>query len=128
TGNETYMVPYQKAIDSIRTNIASIKEMTIDNPVQTAAADRLLEQVMLRANVLKSNVDKKKRGAVLTVGDIEEGRVYMEQVDQLVQLMKARETQLMRERTENMNKFAASTPAFLIIATVLSLLITITFF
>ncbi|GEP95743.1 response regulator [Chitinophaga cymbidii] len=128
TGNETYMVPYQKAIDSIRINIARVKEMTIDNPVQTAAADQLLEQVMLRANVLKSNIDKKKNGAVLTVGDIEEGRVYMEQVDQLVQLMKARETQLMKERTENMNKFAASTPAFLIIATVLSLLITVTFF
>lgn len=128
TGNESYMEPYTKAIDGIRTHIERVKEMTLDNPLQTAGADRLLELTMKRATVLKSNIDKKKSGQVLTVGDIEEGRVFMEQLDQQVMLMKARETALLKERTENMNKFAGATPGFLVIATILSLLITVTSF
>lgn len=128
TGNEGYIIPYNTAVDSTRANIERVKALVKDNPLQASSADQLMETAMMRIDVLEANIGKKKSNGLLTVADIEKGREYMDQLDQLVKLMTARETKLLKERTSELNKFASATPAFLVIATILALLITITSF
>lgn len=128
TGSEDFLSPYGGAEDSIRAHIRTFQELTVDNPVQQADAERLLEVSAQRMAILKTNINKSKKGQEVTVADMEKGKFFMDEARELIGVMKDREQQLLVTRTEKLNEFAASTPAFIIIAALLAMLITIVSF
>lgn len=125
TGNPDFLLPYNDAEDSIRVHIRNLQDLTLDDPAQQADIKRLLEVSVNRIAVLKANIDKSKNGQDVTVADMERGQLFMDQARDLVSDMRNRETKLLAVRTAKLNEFAASTPAFIIIAALLALLITV---
>lgn len=128
TGNPAYLAPYAVSADSSRARVARIRVLTADNSSQQVSADQLLKMMEKRMILLQDNLNKRRRGETLNMNDIEEGSSYMAQTEMQVSQMKARESTLLTERTDSLNRFATATPAFLIIAALLSLMITITSF
>src|ERR1700688_1471373 len=41
TGEGSYLEPYNHALDQVRQNLKDVRELTVDNPVQQRALDRL---------------------------------------------------------------------------------------
>ncbi|MBO9152363.1 response regulator [Chitinophaga sp. GCM10012297] len=125
TGDESFLEPYRGAEDSIRKNIRAFRNQSTDNPVQQAAAEELFKVSNLRMAVLNDNIVKKRRGQALTTEDMNRGKVHMAESRRLIDEMKDRERLLLTQRTEKMNRFASSTPVFIVIASIIAVLITL---
>ncbi|RPD38673.1 response regulator [Chitinophaga barathri] len=125
TNDENFLDPYRGAEDSIRKYIRQFKDATVDNPTQQAAAEQLITVSNQRMTVLNNNIRKKRKGDVLTMQDMAEGKVYMDESRRLIEEMKDRERALLAERTGRMNRFATTTPVFIVIASIIAVLITL---
>ncbi|WP_126244166.1 response regulator [Chitinophaga rhizosphaerae] len=128
TGDREFLEPYRGAEDSIMRHIRFTKEMTADNVRQQASAEELTLAIRQRLAVLNNNIDKKKRGAEITVDDMERGKEHMDRARMLVTEMKTSEQYLLAQRTSRMNAFAGTTPVFVLIASIVAIFITIVSF
>ncbi|MGN6510056.1 MAG: CHASE3 domain-containing protein, partial [Chitinophaga sp.] len=128
TGGEAFLEPYRGAEDSIRKSIRAFKERTMDNPEQQAAVESLYQVSNLRMAALNDLIIKKRRGETITARDMDKGKEHMDEARRLIEEMKGRERALLQQRIEKMNRFAATTPVFIVIACIIAVLITLVSF
>ncbi len=117
------------AFDDARQNsIAANKAiaiLTIDNEAQQADVAKLTGLIEKRFDFLQSLIMQKKRTGEVGIETLESGRQATLALTGMIGIMKSREQALLITRTNTLNKFAASTPAFIIIAALLAILVTV---
>ncbi len=128
TNKVEFLEPYYGASSKVANLLKTIKQLTADNPTQQVSCNQLKNLTEKRLNLLKELIDLKKSNATPSLSNFNEGRIYMDEVRQMVKIMQNREEQLLRIRTAAMSKYASYTPILIIIAAILSILITIFFF
>ncbi len=128
TGKEKFLEPYTGAYDKAINELELVKKLTIDNPTQQKACDDLHEVIVQRLKQLQILIDLKKQGADVNAGDLERGKFYMDEARRLVKSIVDREQTLLEGRTSQLSQFASNTPLLIIVAALLSLLITVVFF
>jgi len=128
TDDTAFLAPYNGAQELALTRLEKVKEMTADNPDQQRNADDLREIIEHRLTILQRIIDQKRQDNIYSLADLRQGRVYMEQARQVIQRMEDREHALLTLRMERMNKFSTYTPVLILIAALLSILITIFFY
>jgi len=128
TGDSTYLRSYNTATDRIGALLDSIQEMTSDNPVQQKnIAD--LRQVIFRPIVLIGQVvDQKKTSNIYSLQDFQKAAEYMGDARQGIQQMETEERRLMADRVERVRRYSAYTPVLIVVAALLSILITLFFY
>jgi signal transduction histidine kinase/DNA-binding response OmpR family regulator/CHASE3 domain sensor protein len=125
TGNETFLEPYNGALEKATVLIGEVRTITADNPPQLADCDLLKNTALARLQLLSELVQKKRNQEPVTDSMLMKGKENMDIVRSIVKRMQDREAALLKIRTQNMNRFAASTPTLIIVACVLALLVTV---
>ena len=106
TGEASYLEPYREAVDRLPGQIAGLRQLTLDNPAQTARVLRLDELASQRLAILKRGLDlaglDPDRGRGLSSGRqtvlTGEGKQVMDRVRAEVDEMERVERELLEDR------------------------------
>jgi signal transduction histidine kinase/DNA-binding response OmpR family regulator/CHASE3 domain sensor protein/HAMP domain-containing protein len=128
TGNEVFLDPYKGARERITELYISLKELTNDNPDQQKRLEKLNDIITGRLKIIDETISIKRRGGQVSTLDLTNGKVYMDNARQLIKEMQAEEKLLLESRTADLNKMTGYTPILIVLAAILSLLITIFFY
>lgn len=128
TGEEVFLDPYKSAGDSVARTLETVKQLTIDNPMQQQSCDDLELLIGKVFTVLDQTIQKGRSGTRSSLDTLLLGKQYMDQARALIGNMEARERQLMLQRTEARKERANFTLILIVIAAVLALLITSVFY
>lgn len=128
TGNERFLSSYKAANQNVQTSIDNVQNITLDNSEQQSSLVNLKKLIEERLFLLQQVIDKKNTTSELDMSLLEAGRMKMEALRNLILQMENREKVLLKARTDRMNRFAASTPTFIVVASILSILVTIVSF
>lgn len=125
SNDEQFLQPYNGAKDRLNEELKSLLDLTADNSEQQSNLHKLTELVEGRMNILQSLIDQKRKGLEYSMEDLRSGKIFMDRCRQLVNEMENKETVLLSNRVKQSNAFAQRTPLFIIVASLLSLLVTI---
>ena len=127
--NEAFLKIYTNSYDSVTSLIKNLSELTNDTEDQKANIKFLEDEVrqrfihMQKVINLSSTVD-----ADGFQDKIESGRIIMVSIREKLTEMENIENRKLEERTAKLNKFSRTTPIFIIMAGLLSLLVSILFY
>ncbi|MGX5689596.1 response regulator [Arcticibacter tournemirensis] len=125
TGIDQFLDPYKGAYDRAISSINAVREMTRDNPIQQKNADELQNIVEKRLKRLDQLLQEKRNNRTVSTNDLLEGKNYMDDARRIIKRMAEIEQRFLVTRTEKMNLFASYTPILIILAAILSFIITI---
>ncbi|TKC12524.1 response regulator [Pedobacter polaris] len=128
TGNKVFLEPYIGAQEKVSVLYNMLKDNTIDNAYQQRKLDELKNILDLRLNIIEKTINIKSNGGTVPVLSLLEGKSYMDNVRQIIKDMQSEEKRLLAIRTSELNNFSGYTPMLIILAAVLSFLITIFFY
>jgi len=128
TSDTAFLRPYYGAHERALDNIDKIERMTADNPVQQKNIGELRSVLTERLTILQKVLDQKKTDNIFSVEDLKRGFVYMNEARRIVQRMQGEEHQLLAARLSDVKRFSGYTPVLIIIAALLSFIITIFFY
>lgn len=128
TGQVEFLEPYNGAAQKANQLMDEVKEMTLDNPVQQQTIEQLRDITNKRLIQLQRLIDDKKTGIAPSLEDLRLGKAQMDESRRLVQQMQDREQLLLNGRTGTVSKFASYTSILILLASLLSILVTIVSF
>lgn len=125
TGEAEFLAPYNGSSEKINRLMEDIRELTIDNPVQTQTIEQLREITDKRLADFRHMIDQKKAGIAPTPEILRQGKTMMDECRKLVQQMQNREQALLVSRTGTVSQFASYTSILILLASILAILVTI---
>ncbi len=128
TGDTSFLQSYNAARDRIHAILDSIRDMTSDNPEQQKNVQQLSAIIFTPLNLLGQVIDQKRTNNIYSLDDLNAARNSMSAARQMIQRMLAEEHQLMIGRVERVRKYSGYTPMLIIIAALLSIIITLFFY
>jgi len=128
TSDTAFLRPYNGAFDRALSQVDQVQRLTADNPTQQQNIGELRTVLTQRLTILQDLLDRKQTDNLISIPDLKKGFLYMNQARTIVKRMQDQEHQLLVVRVSQMKKFSGYTPALIIIAALLSLLITIFFY
>lgn len=128
TGKEAFLEPYINSQKSLPQALILTKELVTDNPEQSQVADSLSSLVSSRLGILTNLIKIKRQGGEVTLAQLEEGKQYMDSCRSIIARFIDAEEVLLNRRSDELNKSSFYTSIFVVIAAIVSLLITIVFY
>ena len=128
TGNRVFLEPYVGANEKVTSLYTVVNNETKDNAYQQRKLDELKEILDARFKVIDRTIVIKGNKGAVTDDNLFEGKIYMDKVRQIIKDMQTEEKRLLNLRTEELNEFSGYTPILIILASLLSLIITIVFY
>ncbi|MES2648425.1 MAG: response regulator [Bacteroidota bacterium] len=124
TRETRFLEPYNGAEDKLNIALKEIRVLTQNDKVQARATENLAKLTHTRIESLAARIEEKKKGLEPTVDVLMFGKLKMDQIRQLIGEMTGRERLLLIARTNTMNSFAAATPVLILLASLLSIIVT----
>ncbi|WP_312333909.1 response regulator [Sphingobacterium sp.] len=128
TGMDKFLDPYKTGLQSLPQSLSRAHDLTSDNPEQQQVIDTLSTLVRSRLAKLENLVNIKKRGGMVTVSQLEEGKTYMDSCRVLIGKIIDKEELLLNKRSDELGRSSGYTSIFVLLAAVVSLLITVFFY
>ncbi len=128
TGDQRFLEPYQGAHENAKSSVEKLEELLRDMPEMIPEVTRLRNHMENRFTILQSIIDKNALTNQIDSVLLENGRSEMENLRTQAKKMEAQQVNLLNERTLDMNRFANSTPVFILLAAALAMMITIASF
>ncbi len=128
TGNKIFLEPYFGASEKINSLYVTLNDETKGNSFLQSKLDELKEVLDERLRILENTIVTKKNGGTISIETLLDGKLYMDKVRLNIQEMQDEQKRLLALRTNELNSFSAYTPILIILASLLSLLITIFFY
>ena len=131
TGEEKYLEPYQAALGLEQTNLASLKQLTQDNPRQQQRLANIEALLQEKLAELKQTIElRRAQGlpAAIVVVDTGKGKAVMDQIRKQVAEAEDEEARLLEQRTAAKRANAGKTLQALLAGGVLSFLLLVTVF
>jgi signal transduction histidine kinase/DNA-binding response OmpR family regulator/CHASE3 domain sensor protein len=128
TGDTGYLRPYIGTEERALSTIDRIGAMTSDNSSQQANVRELRQVTIQEMEVLRRMVDGKRSTSFYSLQDMNKGRDLMSEIRMTVQRMHDEEHRLLDQRLARVKKFSLYTPILIVIASLLSILITLFFY
>ncbi|EOR96059.1 Signal transduction histidine kinase [Arcticibacter svalbardensis MN12-7] len=125
TGLNQFLDPYKNANSRISGHLQRLKSLISDNPAQVIKCIQLQETVNKRLKHLAQVIESKNQQKHIDPKEMLIGRSLMLEARAVVLSMENTERILLAQRTKRMDIFQVYTPALIIIAALLSLIITI---
>jgi len=114
---EPYNGSYQKAVNAAN----EVQQLTQDNPRQQQNLEVIKNILLKRLNILQELIDKKRDGKIVTLADIQRGKIAMDALRRAVDKAEIDENGLLKTRLSILQKYTLQTPLFLILAALLAL-------
>lgn len=128
TKNKLFLEPYIGADEKINSLYTSLNEETKENILQQRKLDELKEVLDGRLNILQKTIEIIANGGTVSEANLLDGKLYMDKVRLIIKDMQVEQKRLLSLRTNELNSFSAYTPLLIILAAILSLIITIFFY
>ncbi|WP_312352609.1 response regulator [Sphingobacterium siyangense] len=128
TGMEKFLDPYKNGLQSLPQSLSRAHDLTADNPAQQQVIDTLSTLVQSRLDRLENLVNIKKRGGMVSVAQLEEGKTYMDSCRLLISKIIDKEESLLNRRSDELTRSSGYTSIFVLLAAAVSLLITLFFY
>src|SRR6185312_15664372 len=128
TGDSSYLADFSGALDRLHPIVDSISEMTGDNPVQVQNVRELRASIDKPLLLLGQIIQQKHDNNIFSVSDLQRAREYSLAARRILQRMEQEERRLLATRIADVRRYSAYTPALIVIAAVLSVLIAIFFY
>ncbi len=128
TGNRVFLEPYNGAKQQSNVFFNNVKVQTKDNPFQQKKLNELRTIIDSRLSIIDETIAIKKNGGNVDLSALIDGKYYMDNARRIIKEMQGEERRLLDIRTADLNSLASYTPFLIILAAVLSLLITIFFY
>lgn len=128
TGDQLFLDPFKSAYDGAKEAITQIESLVVSEPEMIPEVAKLRNYTENRFTILQAVIDKSKITGNMDSVLVEDGRIAMEMLRTQAKKMESQLVNLLNERTQELNRFAATTPVLIIIAAILSMLITIVSF
>ncbi|WP_207532901.1 response regulator [Desertivirga arenae] len=125
TGIEEFLDPYNGAYDKAEASIAHVRELTKDNDLQQKNSEELENITLKRIKRLDQVLNYKKSVGTVDTKDMISGKIYMDKARAVVKRMIQEENRVLKVRTDKMNKFAIFTPILIVLAAIMSIIITL---
>ena len=128
TGDQEILRNYNDARKRAMDELAKVRSLTGDNENQRALIPELSALVEERVKFLDKSVRRKEINEPIATEDLQAGFGIMQRLRAVVNQMVQTELALLESRTADLNKFSSFTPPLIVIAALLALLITISFY
>ncbi|MGQ2984747.1 response regulator [Flavobacterium sp.] len=128
TGREDFLDRYTTAEDEMNRSIQKLEALTSDNPEQQRSLQYVKKLKDEFFDYLRLRVLEKKGGRVTEASDLDGGRRITGKIRSEFKTMEIREQQLLEERMSNSEKYGAYSSVLIVVAALLALLISGTFF
>ena len=128
TGEDVFLEPYHGSKQRAITLLTDVKTKTLDNRIYQANIKQLDENIKSRLAILDNNLMIKRQGGHVTVNQLLQGKVFMDQSRALIQAMKNEERRLLTQQTDDLNRLAGYTPNLILLAAFLAVMITLFFY
>lgn len=128
TSDEQYLEHYELSRKVAAEKVELIAQLTVDNPAQQESISELRLHVGSRLGTLKEVLDIKDATGVIDIDTLNKGRILMRSVRDTVEKIEDREQELLAARTKTLTTFSRFTPALIVIAALIALIITISFY
>ncbi len=128
TNKEAFLEPYYKGLKSLPQAIEKIRNQLPDTSIQAIRMDTISYLVNSRLNILTDLVNTKKAGGIVSVEQLEKGKLYMDSCRTVIRQFVASETERLEKRSRAMNVSSNYTSVFILFACLLSLIITFIFY
>ncbi|PST85142.1 histidine kinase [Pedobacter yulinensis] len=128
TGDKAFLEPYNGASDRAQLLLNQVETKTADNPLQQKNIAVLREIIVKRLDILRQSIAARANGIGIANSTLITGKEYMDEARAVVTAMAAEERRLLAERTADQTKLARYTPVLIVIAALLSVLITSFFY
>jgi signal transduction histidine kinase/ActR/RegA family two-component response regulator len=119
TRKDSFLGPYEVFRGQWRQELAALRMEVRDNPPQARSVEELEELLDDRLFLMRTGIERRRRGEVVPAGDFDAGMVTMARIRALVATMRAREAQLLKGRTANDNRLSTMVSAGLAVSAVL---------
>lgn len=124
TNHPDFLQPYNGAYQKAEGLLNEVTHLTSDNPEQQHNMTAIREVLVNRLNILKSLIDKRLRGGILTESDLDEGKAAMDSLRRVIDKAENAEQRLLDSRETSLGRYVDWTPVLLIGGILLGLLIT----
>jgi len=128
TGKTPYLGPYVNAQGKALQALDSVRAMTMDNVDQTKTCDDLKGVITKRIGVLQRAIDLKQDKGIIDTALLDMGMNYMDSVRGIINILERRENGLLAQRTATLQKYSTYTPIVIVVAALLSIIITVFFY
>lgn len=128
TGMDKFLAPYHNGLESLPQSLSRAHDLTADNPEQQSVIDTLSSLVQSRLDKLENLVSIKKRGGMVSVAQLEEGKTYMDSCRLIISKIVEKEEFLLNKRSMELGRSSGYTSIFILLAAAVSLLITVFFY
>lgn len=123
TGKEDYLNQYKDAEKRSETFFAEVELLTLDNPKQQQALNELKPLRASFFNFMADRIAMKRQGRPIFGEDLDRGRELMSGIRESVKKLESQENELLKERTDKSETYSTFSIATIIIAALLSLII-----
>lgn len=128
TGDERFLARFNNVAENINTQLGHLSELTYANSYQQKNLAEIKDLLNRRVDYLQKLIDDRKANRTINIEFLQAGKDMMEEVRAMIETMQTHERAKLAEDTARMNRFASYTPNLIIIAALLSFLITIFFY
>ncbi len=125
TGNQQFLAPYNGAYEKAMTSLDHVADYSEKDVIQKENAQKLKTIIETRLKRLSELLVNKRMSAKIETQDLILGKDYMDEARRLVKRMEDREKGILSGKASTMNEFSLYTPILIIIAAILSIIITI---
>lgn len=128
TRQADFLEPYNGSYQRTMAAFEQVKKLTVDNIDQQENLDSLEVMINKRFNILSQSIAETRQGVETSVFVLRDGMKYMEQSRMLVKKIQSAEEKLLVQRTDAQSMFATYTPIVIVIASLVSLVLSVLFF
>lgn len=133
THKEIFIEPYHASYSEVQSHISRLKGITNDNPEQQENVKELQRLVNDRFTQMQvvMRLDSSRRSGFDTAyypqrdAELMKGRMIMEDLRKAVDIIRGEEQTLLKVRMDELSKYTNYTPMLILIAAILSILITV---
>jgi CheY-like chemotaxis protein/CHASE3 domain sensor protein/putative methionine-R-sulfoxide reductase with GAF domain len=127
SGDERFLAPYNGTYEKalrLQNNI----RINTDDVVQRKDAELLRTLIIQRMDALRELIEMKRQKFTIAASDLEKGKQYMDEVRIRIAAMQNRAEELLIARKKDLTRFSDYTPVLIVIAALLSIIITVVSF
>lgn len=128
TNDTAFLQPYNGTREVVTATVDSVRGLTADNAEQQQDFPKLDSLIALKMKLVDQTINNTKAGIKVPLNDLLTGKGHMDEIRTLIKVMEGREQELMVSRTTRMNKYVSFTPILIVIASLISLVVTYIFF
>lgn len=128
TGDESFLEPFVGSREKVTGYFDHTRMLTRDNKSQQDDFDKLDSLITQKFLIINQTIAERKKSILPTVAILLRGKSVMDSTRALIKVMVGREEKLMAIRTAKANRFASYTSISIMVAALISMVISIGFY